>query len=263
MWIITNFGFFSIVEKQGDKQTGTLTIRARVKEDLDNLREKFLPALGAISEDAGTDYKYRAKAPRLDVSHALGQIALDIDYSNFKNSVAQKQGQGRSKLYHELWDVLYHLQSKKAAPVFSAKSKSMKMSYGGVLLNSEKQVLLRRPTGDYDGYVWTFPKGKEEAGSTPEETALREVKEETGYTAEIVGKIPGQFAGGTGATEYYLMRPLGEPCSFDKDETQAIAWVSLEEARKRIAKTRNATGKKRDLAVLEAAVRYLQQQSHG
>jgi len=258
MWIITDFGFVSIVEKQDDKKKQTLTIRARVKADLEALRDNYLPSLGPISEDSGTDYKYRAKATRLDLASALSQAVLNIDYSNFKNSVAEKQGSERSKLYHELWDVLYRLQSKKS--VHASSAKHTRMAYGGVLVNSENQVLLRRPTKDFDGYVWTFPKGKEEAGSTPEETALREVKEETGYTTEIVGKIPGQFAGGTGATEYYLMRPLGEPCSFDKDETQAIAWVSLEEARKRIAKTRNATGKKRDLAVLEAAVRYLQQQ---
>ena len=77
-------------------------------------------------------------------------------------------------------------------------------------MNNARQVLLRRPKNDYDDYVWTFPKGKSEPNSTPEETALREVKEETGYTAEIVAKIPGRFEGGTGSTEYFLMRPLGD-----------------------------------------------------
>ena len=40
MWAITNFGFFSIVEKPDDEQKRTLTIRARVKADLENLRDK-------------------------------------------------------------------------------------------------------------------------------------------------------------------------------------------------------------------------------
>jgi ADP-ribose pyrophosphatase YjhB (NUDIX family) len=222
MWVITNFGFYSIVEKPDDQQDCTLTIRARVKTDLEDLRERYLPTLGLISEDTGTDYKYRARAPRLDISSALSQIALDIDYSNFKNSVAETQGADRAKLYHRLWDVLYGLQSTKVA---NAK----KMAYGGVLLNDEKNVLLRRPKGDFDGYVWTFAKGKEEPGSTPEGTALREVKEETGYTAEIVGKLPGRFEGGTSITEFFLMRPLGEPEAFDKSETEAVIWITFEE----------------------------------
>jgi 8-oxo-dGTP pyrophosphatase MutT (NUDIX family) len=251
MWIIANFGFFSIVEKPDDEQERTLTIRARVKADLENLRDRYLPTLGQISEDTGTDYKYRAKARRLDCASALSLIALDIDYSNFKNSVAQKQGADRAKLYHGLWDVLYGLQAKKGA-------KAKKMSYGGVLLNEEKCVLLRRPKGDFDGYVWTFPKGKEEPGSTPEETALREVKEETGYTAEILGKLPGQFEGGTGVTEFFLMRPLGEPGAFDKSETEAITWVTFEEAEKHIAQTRNEIGRRRDQSVLETTVGFLQ-----
>src|SRR5437016_5925567 len=98
MWIISNFGFFSIVEKPGDKEENTLTVRARVKADLENLRDKYLQTLGPISEDVGTDYKYRAKAPRLDLARAFSQIILDIDYSNFKNSVAKKQGAERSEL---------------------------------------------------------------------------------------------------------------------------------------------------------------------
>jgi hypothetical protein len=35
MWLLTNFGFFSIVQKKGTKN---LTIRARMKVDLDELR---------------------------------------------------------------------------------------------------------------------------------------------------------------------------------------------------------------------------------
>lgn len=252
MWVITNIGFYSIVEKPEDKEESLLTVRARVKSALEQLRDRYLPTLGAISEDAGTDYKYRAKAPRLELASALSQIALDIDYSNFKNSVAEKQGADRSKLYHGLWDVLYGLQSTNVP-------KAKNISYGGVLLNEEKNVLLRRPKGDFDGYVWTFPKGKGKPGASPKETARREVKEETGYTAEIIGKIPGQFQGGTGLTEYFLMHPLGEPGPFDKSETEAIAWVSFDDAVEHISQTRNEIGRGRDQSVLEAAIRYLKE----
>jgi hypothetical protein len=105
----------------------------------------------------------------------------------------------------------------------------------------------------------TFPKGKSEPGSTPEETALREVKEETGYMAEIVAKIPGQFEGETGITEYFLMRPLGEPDAFDRAETQAITWISLDKAPRHISQTKNVIGRKRDQGVLDRVVQYLRE----
>jgi hypothetical protein len=37
MWLMTNFGFFSIVKKEGEVN---LTVRSRVKQDLLNLKER-------------------------------------------------------------------------------------------------------------------------------------------------------------------------------------------------------------------------------
>ena len=38
---------------------------------------------------------------------------------------------------------------------------------------------------------WSFPKGKHEDGETDEETALREVEEETGYRCHLGPELPG------------------------------------------------------------------------
>ena len=64
MWLFTPFGFFSIVQKPADKSAGTLTVRARVGVDLDNLRQRYLPSLGPTQAAAGTDYRYRARHER-------------------------------------------------------------------------------------------------------------------------------------------------------------------------------------------------------
>lgn len=128
------------------------------------------------------------------------------------------------------------------------------LAYGGVVMDVSGRVLLREPSGHYDGYVWTFPKGRPSHGETPEETALRETREETGVVAEIVAEIPGVFAGGTTDNVYFLMRPTGE-AGEPENETASVCWVATpERAREMIGETTNPVGRARDLAVLEAAL---------
>lgn len=130
-------------------------------------------------------------------------------------------------------------------------------AYGGVLIDQQGQVLLREPANHYDGYVWTFAKGRQDAGETPEQTALREVREETGYQARIVGVLPGVFKGGTTANAYFIMQPLG-PQEKTEWETQATRWVGFDEAHELIGQTTNAIGRTRDREVLAAARNWLE-----
>jgi hypothetical protein len=109
LWIITNFGFFSVVEKPRDEVDGTLTIRGRVRSDLDELKAKYLPAMGPILEHQGTDYRYRASVARNELAVAMAKIVSDIDYSNFKTSVATAQGKDRARTYGDVWSVLHNL----------------------------------------------------------------------------------------------------------------------------------------------------------
>ncbi len=128
----------------------------------------------------------------------------------------------------------------------------MNQSFGGVLINAERKVLLRQPTGHWHGCVWTFPTGKPEPGERPEETALREVREETGVEGEIVRKIPGRYVGSRTANEYFLMSPLRESGRFDR-ETQEIRWVTEAEARRLLALTSRPKRRARDLQLLGVA----------
>lgn len=109
MWLITNFGFFSAVQKPGDSQ---LTVRARSRQDLATLRDKYLPQLGEIIEGGGTDYQYRAQVSHEDFAEALKKIVMDITYSNFKNSVAKNQGNKRARIYHDLWEALWRISEE-------------------------------------------------------------------------------------------------------------------------------------------------------
>ena len=120
MWLITPVGFFSVVQKTGDIAADTLTVRARVRGDLDALREHYLPSLSPVQESKTNDYRFRAVAPRADVAAAMASMVNQLKYSNFKSQVATVQGNARAHLYHGVWDVLHRLQTEpgkyQAAP---------------------------------------------------------------------------------------------------------------------------------------------------
>ncbi len=247
MWLLTPFGFFSVVNKPGDAH---LTVRSRVRADLDALRSRYLPGLSATRAGEGTDYPYRATCSHEDFAQAQAQLCREIDYNNFKGKVGELQGQARARIYGEVWQTLTRLESLEKEEVEMSSGKWQ--SFGGVLFDEDGRVLLRRPKGDFDGGKWTFAKGRPSAGESPKETALREVREETGYVAEILAPIPGAFEGTSSVNQYFLMRPVRETGDLDW-ETESIRWATLHEARTLIAQSPSATKRQRDLAVLEAA----------
>lgn len=110
MWLVTTFGFFSIVLEPGQD---ILTVRARTRHDLEELKNRFLPELGEIIEGAGKDYKYEATCHRNAVARAVGEIVMGIDYSKFRDSVLTLQGYRRASLYGRIWSMLWILQEEE------------------------------------------------------------------------------------------------------------------------------------------------------
>lgn len=113
------------------------------------------------------------------------------------------------------------------------------ISAGGVVFRDEggriEIVICGR---DGDG-VWGLPKGTPEAGEGREQTALREVSEETGLAVRIVGKV--------GVVEYwfaregtryhkwvhhYLMEATGGDTSEHDLEYDRVEWRDVEDALK-------------------------------
>lgn len=126
-----------------------------------------------------------------------------------------------------------------------------------MLVDEFGRILLREPRNHFDGYVWTFSKGRPDAEESEEEAALREVLEETGIEAEILERIPGTFPRGTTQNVYFLMRPAGRARLPDPDETSSICWTLPYHAPELIGLTTNEVGRTRDLDVLEAALRVI------
>lgn len=90
--------------------------------------------------------------------------------------------------------------------------------------------------------LWSLPKGHIELGETAEQTAIREVAEETGIQGSVLaalGSIDYWFV-----TEgrrvhktvhHYLMRFLGGELSDDDVEVSEVAWVPLADLPSRLA----------------------------
>lgn len=238
-----------------------ITVRARVRQDLDNLRQKYLPELSPTVGHAGTDYPWRATVSHAAFAAALGRIAMDLQYGNFKDEVAVRQGKQRAHRYAKVWSALYDMpeddaEASTVLPWPNEIPAGKKVAYGGVVFDTNGLVLLREPRNHFDGYVWTHPKGRPDPGESPEQTALRETREETGVDARIVAPIPGEYAGGTTINRYFLMQaPSGSGgVAADDPETLAVRWFSIADAEAHIRKTSNPKGRERDLSVLWAAL---------
>jgi diadenosine hexaphosphate hydrolase (ATP-forming) len=128
----------------------------------------------------------------------------------------------------------------------------MKRAYGGILINDSGRVLLRKPRGLHKTRVWTFAKGKSENGESAEQTALREVLEETGVRAKIVRRLVMAAGEPTAQDDYFLMVPVEETGRFD-EETTAIVWATKAEAEELISMTEDLERRTRDLRLLQGA----------
>jgi hypothetical protein len=86
MRLITSVGLFSVVQEVGEDD---LTVWARERDDLERLREIYLPSLGPIGEQGGSDLPYRARASHRAPAGALYRLAEDIDYPDLEAHLAE------------------------------------------------------------------------------------------------------------------------------------------------------------------------------
>jgi 8-oxo-dGTP pyrophosphatase MutT (NUDIX family) len=88
------------------------------------------------------------------------------------------------------------------------------------------------------GRRWQLPKGHIEEGERPEQTAVREVREETGVTGRVVAELPGveywYVEKGVRRihkrVDYYLLQyESGTAADFDPEEVSGAAWYSWDD----------------------------------
>jgi mutator protein MutT len=106
---------------------------------------------------------------------------------------------------------------------------------------NNKILLIKRGTTVFRGY-WALPGGKVEAGETVEEAIVREIKEETGLTVEILKKI-GEYheSGVNNGIEYdyyptcFLVKVVEGKIERQKEEIEQIRLFKLDEIPRRLA----------------------------
>jgi 8-oxo-dGTP pyrophosphatase MutT (NUDIX family) len=120
------------------------------------------------------------------------------------------------------------------------------VSAGGVVLaepRPDAPVALVAHRSARGTLQWTLPKGAQEAGETVADTALREVREETGLDVELIGPldtIDYWFVWAPEQTRYhkfvhyFLMRAVGGDFARHDSEMEAAEWVARDEARQRM-----------------------------
>ena len=97
------------------------------------------------------------------------------------------------------------------------------------LIDADGRVLLaQRPEGKSMAGLWEFPGGKVEAGETPEEALIRELKEELGIDTWQSCLAPLTFASHAYA-DFHLLMPLFACRKWQGTATpregQTLAWV--------------------------------------
>ena len=113
-------------------------------------------------------------------------------------------------------------------------------SAGGIVIRHDAgrpSLVVGSRRRERDGWTWTLPKGTPHPGETREETALREVAEETGLEVRITGPLDsieysfvqsGQRIHKT--VHYFLMEPIGGDLARHDHEFEQVRWVTFAEA---------------------------------
>ncbi len=134
-------------------------------------------------------------------------------------------------------------------------------------------VIFRRLDGAYEvvlvsvreGRYWCLPKGIIDKGETPEQTALREVREESGLTGKIIGGlgeitywyyIKGENTKCRKTVHFFLMEYVSGSTSQHDREVDEAVWFPVEEALEKISF-------KGDRQILEKAASLLREMGEG
>jgi 8-oxo-dGTP pyrophosphatase MutT (NUDIX family) len=113
-------------------------------------------------------------------------------------------------------------------------------SAGGIVVRYEAgrpQLVIGSRKRERDSRTWTLPKGTPERGESTEQTAMREVGEETGLQVRITGPLQDIeywfVQSGTRihkTVHYFLMEPVGGDLDRHDREFDQVRWIDFDDA---------------------------------
>ncbi|MEX1170606.1 MAG: NUDIX hydrolase [Chloroflexota bacterium] len=113
-------------------------------------------------------------------------------------------------------------------------------SAGGIVIRHDSGrawIVVGSRRRERDSWTWTLPKGTPKPGESREETALREVAEETGLEVRITApfdSIQYRFVQGGQrihkTVHYFLMAPVGGDLASHDHEFEQVRWITFAEA---------------------------------
>ncbi|PJM75972.1 phosphohydrolase [Bifidobacterium simiarum] len=112
-------------------------------------------------------------------------------------------------------------------------------SAGGLIFDDQDRVAIIARHSRSGHLEWCLPKGHIEKGETPEQTAVREVHEETGILGEVITSIATIDYWFTGTTQrvhklvhHYALRMIGGELTVEGDpdhEAEDAIWVRFDD----------------------------------
>ncbi len=117
-------------------------------------------------------------------------------------------------------------------------------SSGGVIYQKRGDTFYVAVVSVRNGQYWTLPKGLLDKGETPEMTAVREVREESGLNGRIIGKLgeitywyflKGENTKCRKTVHFYLMEYESGDTSAHDFEVDTAEWFPLDEALKKVS----------------------------
>lgn len=119
-------------------------------------------------------------------------------------------------------------------------------AYGFIPFHTDERglnVFLIHQYGSGGDILWTFPKGRGEVGETPTETAVRELKEETGLTvsafdeAKAVSTSYSFLRNGIQVEKtstYFIGFVTSPEFKIQEEEVKEAGWFTIQDAREKI-----------------------------
>ena len=158
-------------------------------------------------------------------------------------AVAEFDGlDGERSIVSTYGEIFYEPELRRIlAKLRNIKLKTIRCLYekscGGIIFYKTRQNTKVLLVKNNNGRYWSFPKGHIEEGETEQETAIREIKEETGLDVTLVpgfreiseycpfGKIRKRVV-------FFLAQAFTDNVKIQEEEIASYIWVDLQQARK-------------------------------